>query len=382
MATTHVFIVNSTTFKYHLEYMFVGTGAKDIIKINFNNIPRNLLGMIADSQRIKKGDYVIFYLQQSSSKKIYEGKFFGVFKIKETTSFLDNSGKKQYLIKELGKSLILRAIIEPNQVYADGVTEWEALDNINLDNINLDNIKKIAPYQMLWSLIYRKLRAYRGNTMITLYESERLIQLIRKKNSRKKLSGRNFSFEENTQKIVKINRTNKYTGKKEKINILPELISKYKKGNQFEAHLQTYILQNIKKINIFKKYNIEWIGNEVSCGVGMQRIDIMLSIDGKDRKIIPIELKSTCAYKNKRIINQIQRYLDWLEQYYIPNKISYDIEPMIISRKVKNKKTDKYTNFINGLQDFNKQNKQLSLKVRYVEFEIIDDKIKFVEVNY
>ncbi len=372
MATTHVFIVNSTTFKYHLEYMFVGTGAEDIIKINFNNIPRNLLGMIADSQRIKKGDYVIFYLQQSSSKKIYEGKFFGVFKIKETTSFLDNSGKKQYLIKELGKSLILRAIIEPDQVYADGVTEWEALDNI----------KKIAPYQMLWSLIYRKLRAYRGNTMITLYESERLIQLIRKKNSRKKLSGRNFSFEENTQKIVKINRANKYTGKKEKINILPELISKYKKGNQFEAHLQTYILQNIKKINIFKKYNIEWIGNEVSCGVGMQRIDIMISIDGKDRKIIPIELKSTCAYKNKRIINQIQRYLDWLEQYYIPNKISYDIEPMIISRKVKNKKTDKYTNFINGLQDFNKKNKQLSLKVRYVEFEIIDDKIKFVEVNY
>ena len=25
----HVFIVDKTTFKYHLEYMFAGTGAKD-----------------------------------------------------------------------------------------------------------------------------------------------------------------------------------------------------------------------------------------------------------------------------------------------------------------------------------------------------------------
>ncbi len=29
--TTHVFIVNAITFKYHLEYMFVGTGMKDSV---------------------------------------------------------------------------------------------------------------------------------------------------------------------------------------------------------------------------------------------------------------------------------------------------------------------------------------------------------------
>ena len=27
--TTHVFVVDETTFKYHLEYKFAGTGAKD-----------------------------------------------------------------------------------------------------------------------------------------------------------------------------------------------------------------------------------------------------------------------------------------------------------------------------------------------------------------
>ena len=59
------------------------------------------------------------------------------------------------------------------------MTEWEALDEIK-------NIQ--SPNQMLWSLIYRKLKGNRGNTMITIYESERLCQLIRDKNSRQKIN--------------------------------------------------------------------------------------------------------------------------------------------------------------------------------------------------
>jgi len=31
MATTHVFIVDTYTFKYHLEYQFAGTGAKEVV---------------------------------------------------------------------------------------------------------------------------------------------------------------------------------------------------------------------------------------------------------------------------------------------------------------------------------------------------------------
>ena len=67
MQTTHVFIVGTTTFKYHLEYQFAGTGAKDY-KIDFNagptsslnaTIERNLVGMMSDSQRVRVGDYVI-----------------------------------------------------------------------------------------------------------------------------------------------------------------------------------------------------------------------------------------------------------------------------------------------------------------------------------
>ena len=35
--TTHVFIVDDTTFKYHLEYMFAGCGAKEKV-VDFNNM--------------------------------------------------------------------------------------------------------------------------------------------------------------------------------------------------------------------------------------------------------------------------------------------------------------------------------------------------------
>lgn len=36
--TTHVLIVDAITFKYHLEYMFVGTGMKEAF-IDFNHNP-------------------------------------------------------------------------------------------------------------------------------------------------------------------------------------------------------------------------------------------------------------------------------------------------------------------------------------------------------
>ena len=175
--TTHVFIVDINTFKYHLEYLFAGTGAQDLY-IDFNNnsnsslnyaIENNLVSMISDSQRIRKGDYIIFYLQQNRAKKVYEGKFYGIFKAKDNHSFLDNNDKNQFLKDNLNKSLTFRTMIEPYKVYPIGVTEWEALDEIKYIQ---------SPNQMLWSLIYRKLRANRGNTMITIYESERLIKWL------------------------------------------------------------------------------------------------------------------------------------------------------------------------------------------------------------
>ncbi len=388
--TTHVFIVSARTFKLHLEYLFAGTGAQNNL-VDFNNSSNTILhhtkenmlvGMITDANRIRKGDHIIFYLQMSSSEKIYEGKFFGIFKAKNDWSFLDNNDNRQYIINELGKSLTFRSLIEPSKVYADGVTEWEALDEIK-------NIQ--SPNQMIWSLIYRKLKAKRGNTMITIYESERLCQLIRDKNNRQELNidNKKISFNKDEQKIILTNdNINIYNGRKENINILPRLVAKYRANTSFETHLQAYIVRNVGKgINqsldnciLGANLEFEWLGNEVSCGVGMQRIDVMVSTtQNNQRVLLPIELKSVEA----DIINtkQIQRYIDWIEQYYTPNRQS-DIQPLLISKKINNKTTQRYQKIIATFNEFNTINSRRCENLKYIEYHLENDDLVFEIINY
>lgn len=386
---THVFIVDPITFKVHLEYLFAGTGAKEHF-IDFNNkkdtklyhsIENMLVSMIADANRVRRGDFVIFYLQQDYQKKIFEGKFYGIFKAKEDHSFLDNNDKKQYLIDKLEKSLTFRTIIEPYKVYPEGVTEWEALDEIK-------NIQ--SPHQMLWSLIYRKLKANRGNTMITVYESEKLFQLIRNKNERKELEREDklLSFDQEKQEIICLGgKRNSYNGRKEKISIFPRLKEKMDKGKSFEPHLQAYIAENIGKgtndsldKTTLAGATIEWMGNEVSCGVGMQRIDVMLSVTKEGQRIvIPIELKTVKVKSN--IIGQIQRYVDWVEQYYIPNRQS-DIQPILVAPEIQNRSTEDYKELIDNFKKFNKKNSTTCNALVYIEFSMDNGNLVFKKMNY
>ena len=325
--TTHVFIVDENTFPVHLEYMFAGTGAgeKDV---DFNDSPCSLLhhssedglvAMMADCSRVRGGDLVIFYLLATSYR---EGRFFGVFRAVED-AFVDRNDGGQYLKNDLRKSLTFRIRIEPYEVYSEGVTEWEALDEIK-------NIQ--SPCQMLRSLIYRKLKGNRGNTMIAVYEAERLIDLIRRKN-RHIVMRSDSGYTYSCGKIV-VGASNTYSGRKVGMNILPRLISKYAAGKAHEAHLQMYIAQRLGRDDGLDSAlgilpgQIEWIGNEVSCGVGMQRIDIMVSkVESETRRVVmPIELKAVPASADN--IRQIRRYIDWIEQYYIPNRTSV-IQPVL-----------------------------------------------------
>lgn len=387
--TTHIFIVDSTTFKLHLEYLFAGTGAKDN-KVDFNNrsntslhpTTENMLtGMIADASRIRRGDQIVFYLQQEFPKHIYEGKFYGIFTAREDWSFLDNNDGRQYLKAELKKSLTFRTHIEPFKVYAEGVTEWEALDEIK----NMS-----SPNQMLWSLIYRKLKGNRGNTMITIYEAERLAQLIRNKNNRTQLSfqDKRLSFDATTQKIICVDKPQRtYAGRRQEINILPRLIAKFNANKSFESHLQAYIVRNLgKSINpsldeaIAGGAAIEWLGNEVSCGVGMQRIDIMPSVVKNDERVlIAIELKAGEA-EEKNIV-QITRYIDWIEQYYVPNRQS-DIQPVLIARKAANRQSYPYQRLVKSFNRFNQANSKRCARLRFVEFSLEMNDLFFEEVVY
>lgn len=360
--TTHVFIVDEQSFQVHLEYMFVGTGSKEN-DVDFNNSnstalkyqsENGLVSMMADFSRVRIGDYVIFYVQATSKK---EGKFYGIYQIKEPP-FVDHYGGKQYLLDQIGKNLTFRALIKPYKVYGEGVTEWEALDDI----------KGIgAPNQMLWSLIYRKLRANRGNTMITIYEAERLFNLIRVKNNNKEIVANSYAYKNDRvrgyQKPAK-----RYRGSRsETFNIIPRLISKKRKKQAYESHLQMFITQYIGShqslnaaLNV-EAQTLEWLGNEVSCGVGMQRIDIMFSQNTNDteREIVPIELKAVPASKDN--VRQISRYIDWIEQYYVSNRPS-TIRPVLICPA---------SNISNEIKQsfrrFNDQYKGRCLPLEYIE---------------
>ncbi len=128
--------------------------------------------MIADISRIRIGDKVIFYLQSADGRP---GMFFGVFKVK-SKPFFDENDSDNYLVSYTNKGLSFRVLLEKDEVYAKGVTEHEYLDSLEGKN---------RPYDLCWSLIYRKLKGNRGCTMIMDYEFDDLLMKLRSKNNKK-----------------------------------------------------------------------------------------------------------------------------------------------------------------------------------------------------
>ena len=122
--------------------------------------------------------------------------------------------------------------------------------------------------------------------------------------------------------------------------------------------------------------NIEWIGNEVSCGVGLQRIDVMISktINENQKIVMPIELKAVAAsFDNTR---QWGRYIEWIKQYDVPNSPESDIQPVLICVKRKKLSYD----LKNEFKRFNQESNVLPLK--YIEYEILENNLFFKIVDY
>lgn len=331
---THVFIVDERTFKYHLEYLFAGTGAKNklspflqITNVQYNwGTERNLVGMIADISRLRIGDNIIFYLQATS--KNY-GMFFGVFKV-ASTPFFDENDTNNYLVNETGKGLSFRVLLEPDTVYAKGINEHEYLDSLQ---------GKSNPYDLCWSLIYRKLKGNRGCTMIMDYEYDDLLSKLQNKNNGVCLTGTTFTFDSDLCEIACAPQTHIYAGRRNSLDIQNRLLFKANSNKAFETHLQAYITQNFDKpilANLLMPLQGQsaWIGNEVSCGVGMQRIDILIKQETEtDIFIRLIELKDEVPYFNI-IKYQLPWYLEWLKDYVIPKYQGKNIHliPTIIAQ--------------------------------------------------
>lgn len=373
----HIFIVNEKTLNIHLKYMFAGTGAANrtcdfLLTTENSDDEKTLVGMIADISRIREGDNVIFYLQQGYG---HEGTFFGSFKVKGKPFLCDGL----YLGDELGKKLIFRVKLECDEVYPIGVTERESLDS-------LENIQH--PYELCWSLIYRKLKGNRGCTMITNYEYDKIMEKIRKINNYKKITEKYLEYNKEKNIIEASKEKNEYTGRIFSLDVEQRLKYKIKENKSCEAYLQAYIMQNYDDMAklFMKKLNVSWIGNEMSCGVGMQSIDIVFVQEDESNAYIYIcELKDEELYKNCGIINQVKKYIGWMKDYIVPTYSKNVILcPIIICKKISNKARnetkEKDNNFYNKVKESIKRRKTNKFEideVQIIEYELIDNKIKF-----
>ena len=307
---SHVFIVNEETLPKHLSYNFVGVSSGD----KDSNI-----SLLADMKRVKNGDLVIFYIEGRGNKK---GRFFGTYKI-EDDDVIHSMGNDAFE-PELPVKLIYRRRIVPYEVFPVGVLEWEALD-------------KLPHYanELFWTLIYRKMKGGRGNTMLFPWETKRLLNLIRDTNNNEFMSHENYTFNLETYEIAR--------GEKNSV-IRSNIITEIPKNEVYksESHFQAYLLQNIKVgkndylPEIFGE-NITWLGNEVFAGSGMQKIDIMTieEIGSEEYLFRLIELKHPKSSTNvTNAPNQLEYYVNWAREDiggHIIGARKFNVKPIILN---------------------------------------------------
>jgi hypothetical protein len=349
---THVFIVNDTTFPSHLQYLFAGTGAKE---------KDNDTSLLADIKRVRPGDFVIFYIEATTKVK---GGFYGIFKISNQNPLVFHVTGQDALRPNLGKKLIYRTLIEPYEVYSEGVPEWEALD-------------KLPRYatEIQWSLIYRKLKGKRGCTPLLPWEAQRLIDMIRNKNAGRPIANNGFigGFDwdiKNRRIITTQNRQNYPYSRTFNFNVLKIICELQKLRRAYEVYLQLYFTENIgfdPNLVPIVGNNLMWFGNEVACGVGMQKIDILtICQNGERQEYRLIELKDEPV--KPEVVDQIEYYVNWASQdlgRHLEGAFSWNIQPVIVAPPCNSRN---WQSVVNAFRNYNQ--KQISLPILYFEFHI------------
>lgn len=362
---THVFIVNEETIPIHLQYGFSGTGAAE---------KDEHVGLCSDISRVRPGDLVIFYIEGTIKVK---GGFYGVFQISNKKPYAFHTPGKNSYYPNLSKKLIYRTRIMPYEVYSEGVPEWEALDKL-----------PVYATDIQWSLIYRKLKGKRGCTPLLPWESKRLIDMIRNKNKGNVIANKNykagFDWDNINRQIVLTTTAKPYDiPYSQPMNPLPIIHKKSSAKRAYEDYLQLYFTQMIgvsSSLNPIVGNNVLWFGNEVACGVGMQKIDI-LSINQIEKKeyYYIIELKDESVTPD--VVEQIEYYVNWASQnsgkhlFYAYN---WNIQPVVVSPPHNPRKLHE---IIKAFNAFNK--KERALPLLYFEFQTENAKsIKFQQIKY
>lgn len=373
--TTHVFIVNSQTLNVHLRYQFAGTGSME---------KDEHFGLLADILRVRAGDNVIFYLETRGSDDI-EGGFFGIFKVADVTPLVfHEAGDHTYLFDDLEKKLIYRTRTVPHEIYARGVPERYALDYLPLYS-----------KEILWSLIYRKLKAKRGCTPLFPEESDRLISMIRDINKGSALlsnGNTGYGYDAVRELIHQAEPPLRYEGAITAPDPSPfnEVARRARSRTlAFEQHLQAYFTQfagENSELNQITgdKSELLWLGNEVPCGVGMQKIDILTILrrpksEAKEYRII--ELKDRAGDIQPSVVEQVRRYIQWASEDFgkhLKDAHNWNIKPIIVGPDPNNVHIGQWSNFKSAAKVLTQES--ISLPFEYWGFSIAHDHLKFNRV--
>jgi len=273
--------------------------------------------------------------------------------------------------------LIYRTLLNPYEVYSKGVPEWEALEKL-----------PVYATEIQWSLIYRKLKGKRGCTPLLPWEAKRLIDMIRDKNNGVVIARRDYEggldWDNANRRIVLTPTSQHYDLPfRQPMNPLPTVCEKFSTRLAYEIYLQLYFTQTIEmdaSLDPMVGSDIIWFGNEVACGTGMQKIDILTLNQVEQREEYRvIELKDEPMRPD--VLEQIEYYVNWASQdagRHLDGAFSWNIRPVIVAPPHSRRN---WQDVVDALRQFN--DRQISHPLLYFEFQPECGKsIRFQKIDY
>lgn len=337
--TSHIFIVDESTLKSHLEHLFAGTGAlSDSVSLLHGShaltpAGRRIASMVCDLSRISVGDAIFFYLQRGDDGQpgLFMGEFSAVSPAYAVTDGNLVNGTP------LSKNLPLRIDIAARSVYSLGVPEDEFLDRLTAP----DSGVPLASHEVPWSLIYRKLSANRGCVAIRDEEADLLRRCLRTRGG-SVLVGPVFNLQART--IVQsspVPTASPAVGPTVKLafDLWPSYLLGKAMRRSKEVFLQWKIIFDLLSKSpaaqpILNGDQLLWLGNEVRCGVGNRAIDLLLEVSAGpagSKRLIIIELKDDIT--RAKWDSQIYKYVEWAIDHYLVGCPFESIEPILVTTK-------------------------------------------------
>lgn len=325
----HLFIVNERTLPIHLEYGFAGfLGKSDAMWHAHTDASkeRAQASLYADVCRVRQGDELLFYLETPSHDVGREGgRFLGVFEVVSALPFYEQRGT--YLQQALGVPLIYRMLIRPKEIFQQGLTEWQAMDEMS-------DFRSV--HDIPWTLIYRKMVGKRGCTPLLPHEARILRKMLDLRNAGQRINSATIAFDVNNVHLIPGGATTPYQGQMNVFTRIDQHLQNLIAAGQrkWELQLQAYLMQEIGRNQtltqlLFPNVNLTWVGNEIYAGAGTQRIDVLVYTEnGINTFINLLELKSVTADADAAA--QMNRYIKWLRAH-IPDISIHQIVPILIA---------------------------------------------------